>query len=83
MLSDPQRRQLYDTKGKEAATTDMPQVDPSLFFTVLFGSNKFEPYVGKLRMATARRLHEVLRAANGGWVSAGGPMGSYGGSRGE
>ena len=56
VLSDPERRKLYDTKGAAAATNDMPQVDPSLFFTILFGSNNFEPYVGKLRMATEMEL---------------------------
>ena len=39
-----------------AATDNMPKIDPSLFFNLLFGSNKFEPYVGKLRMATEMEL---------------------------
>ena len=29
----------------------MPSLDPALFFTVLFGSEKFEPYVGRLKLS--------------------------------
>jgi len=50
VLSDPKLRENYDAKGKEAASeTAMP--DPTLFFAMLFGSERFEKYIGKLYLA--------------------------------
>ena len=50
VLGDEERREAYDTLGK-SATADMPLIDSSMFFMMLFGSDEFEPYVGKLKMA--------------------------------
>ena len=49
VLSDPKLRDMYDSAG--AAGIDeqqLPDIDPSIFFSALFGSEKFEPFVGKL-----------------------------------
>jgi hypothetical protein len=50
VLSSDQLRAAYDREGTEAAT-DVNFVDPAFFFNMLFGSEKFEPYVGKLKLA--------------------------------
>lgn len=50
VLGDEERRKKYDLYGKSACS-DMPILDSSLFFMMLFGSDAFEPYIGKLRMA--------------------------------
>ncbi|KAK2196997.1 bifunctional DnaJ domain/DnaJ domain [Babesia duncani] len=50
VLGDEERREKYDRMGK-SATNDMPILDSSLFFMMLFGSEDFEPLIGKLRMA--------------------------------
>ncbi|GBE59272.1 dnaJ domain containing protein, putative [Babesia ovata] len=55
VLGDEQRRQLYDSHGKQACN-EMPILDSSLFFMMLFGSEDFEPYVGKMRMALYMEL---------------------------
>ncbi|CDR97229.1 dnaJ domain containing protein, putative [Babesia bigemina] len=55
VLGDEQRRALYDQHGK-LACHDMPILDSALFFMMLFGSESFEPYVGKMRMALFMEL---------------------------
>lgn len=52
ILSDPKLRETYDKSGKKGIDqSNIPQVDPAIFFSALFGSEKFEPYVGKLSIA--------------------------------
>merc|ERR1740129_2702768 len=52
VLSDPALREKYDRQGKEAMQAeDMPTIDPGVFFGILFGSEKFEKYVGKMHLA--------------------------------
>ena len=53
ILSSDSLRAAYDREGAEAAGLEenMPSLDPALFFTVLFGSEKFEPYVGRLKLS--------------------------------
>lgn len=52
VLSDPKLRDRYDQIGMEAVSgADMPHIDPAVFFGVLFGSDQFEKYIGKLWMA--------------------------------
>eukprot|EP00922_Rhytidocystis_sp_ex-Travisia-forbesii_P042466 GHVS01063406.1.p1 GENE.GHVS01063406.1~~GHVS01063406.1.p1 ORF type:complete len:569 (+),score=126.29 GHVS01063406.1:388-2094(+) len=50
VLGDEDRRAKYDVDGSSAAL-DMPIIDSSLFFMMLFGSEALEPYIGKLKMA--------------------------------
>jgi len=73
VLSDPKLRERYDKLGKEALADSVPSVDPILFFNVLFGSEQFEKYIGKLYLAmqidqlakTFKRDFEKRRAAEG------------------
>lgn len=54
-LSDPQKRAAYDKDGKpeDGENSDMVQnVDPFVFFNVMFGSSLVEPYIGELWLAT-------------------------------
>lgn len=55
VLGDEKRRAEYDKHGK-SVSEDMPIIDNSLFFTMLFGSEKMEPYVGKLRLALVTEM---------------------------
>lgn len=48
VLGDEKRRSDYDLHGKDAVQ-EMPTIDASLFFTMLFGSEALEPFVGKVR----------------------------------
>jgi len=50
VLSDPKLREQYDLNGKEAVG-DQALPDPMLFFSMLFGSERFEKYIGKLYLA--------------------------------
>lgn len=52
VLSDPKLRERYDQLGKEAVSdAALPSIDPALFFSMLFGSEQFERYIGKLYLA--------------------------------
>jgi len=52
VLSDPKLRERYDNIGAEAMGDQaMPNIDPSLFFSMLFGAEQFEKYIGKLYLA--------------------------------
>jgi len=52
VLSDPVLREKYDLLGREAMQAeDVPQIDPGVFFGILFGSEQFEKYVGKMYLA--------------------------------
>ncbi|EEA05376.1 DnaJ domain-containing protein [Cryptosporidium muris RN66] len=51
ILADPERRNRYNEHGL-GATQDMPVIDSSLIFTLLFGSDSLETYVGKLKMVS-------------------------------
>lgn len=46
MLSDPEKRKVYDRLGK-AGVADQPMMDPATLFGVMFGSDMFEDYVGE------------------------------------
>ena len=51
MLSNEELRARYDAAGKEGLG-EQDFVDTSAFFAALFGSDKFEPLVGRLGLAT-------------------------------
>eukprot|EP00930_Biecheleria_cincta_P045141 TRINITY_DN31118_c0_g1_i1.p1 TRINITY_DN31118_c0_g1~~TRINITY_DN31118_c0_g1_i1.p1 ORF type:complete len:897 (-),score=215.42 TRINITY_DN31118_c0_g1_i1:84-2774(-) len=52
VLSDPKLRERYDTIGAEAMNDQaLPNIDPGLFFSMLFGAEQFEKYIGKLYLA--------------------------------
>jgi curved DNA-binding protein CbpA len=57
VLSDEHKRAAYDRDGKatqnsSAAGDALQEVDPSVFFNVMFGSSLIEPYVGELWIAS-------------------------------
>ena len=56
VLSDPERREQYDMHGDDAVDTSTIMQDASLFFTMLFGSDKFDHLIGELQMAILARL---------------------------
>lgn len=59
VLSNPETRASYDRHGK--AGVDHDGVDFSMFFTVLFGSEKFEHLVGELSIATMAAGGDVAK----------------------
>ncbi|KAL7545523.1 hypothetical protein ACHAWF_008872, partial [Thalassiosira exigua] len=59
MLSDPARREEYDASGvgvdpeeSDSAGGQAATLDPLVFFAMLFGSDRVDPYVGKLSVTT-------------------------------
>ena len=60
VLSDAELRKKYDVTGREGLSADktsaeggMGQIDPTLLYAFLFGSDKFNEYVGRLATATS------------------------------
>lgn len=61
VLSDPQLRDRYNKVGKDGLSPDktsaadggMAKVDPTILFAFLFGSDRFNDYVGRLAAATS------------------------------
>lgn len=51
VLSDPAQRKKYDREGKAGIEEGNVKIDPSMFFNLLFGSEKFEPWTGELHLA--------------------------------
>lgn len=51
ILSDEKLRFNYDNVGL-AGVEDAPKVDSSMLFAMIFGSEKFNTYVGELKLAT-------------------------------
>ena len=54
ILSDPQKRALYDKDGIPTNANDehASNIDPFVFFNVMFGSTLVEPYIGELWLAS-------------------------------
>merc|ERR1719223_951558 len=55
ILSNEQTRAAYDKNGKpenENADALASEIDPTVFFNVMFGSTLVEPYVGELWIAS-------------------------------
>ena len=62
ILSDDKKREVYDKEGIEGVKNDQHFIDPSVFFTFLFGSEKFEPYIGTLKLASyASALSDAMK----------------------
>eukprot|EP00038_Savillea_parva_P004240 m.135552 g.135552 ORF g.135552 m.135552 type:complete len:646 (+) comp11419_c0_seq3:259-2196(+) len=55
VLSDPKARQQYDLRGEESVSGG-GMMDGAIFFTMLFGSDRFNGLVGELYCATSVRL---------------------------
>ena len=51
VLSDDQLRANYDKGGKDGVE-GVPKMDSSALFTMLFGSEKFDSYLGELQLAS-------------------------------
>jgi curved DNA-binding protein CbpA len=52
VLSDEDTRAAYDTFGASSAQNDGRQMDVFVFFAILFGMDKVEPYIGELAVAS-------------------------------
>jgi hypothetical protein len=54
-LSDDQKRAAYDKNGKSDSASDaemkLSDIDPYVFFAVMFGSDQVQPYIGELWIA--------------------------------
>lgn len=50
VLSEPELRKQYDQLGKEGAKPDSGFVDPSEFFTMIFGGEAFVDWIGEISM---------------------------------
>jgi len=51
VLSDPPLRKKYDVEGQKGVAEGQQKMDPSIFFMLLFGSERFEPWIGELYLA--------------------------------
>ena len=51
VLSDPESRSKYDVQGSKSLEQSGKEIDQRAFFSALFGSLKFEPYVGELSLS--------------------------------
>ena len=58
MLADARLRARYDRHG--AASLDVNFMDAGVFFTMLFGSERFEPYIERLALASAASMEGSL-----------------------
>ncbi|XVF37057.1 hypothetical protein REPUB_Repub19eG0113000 [Reevesia pubescens] len=73
VLSDPVQRDAYDRNGKYSISRET-MLDPTAVFSLLFGSELFEDYIGHLAVASmasselasetdnSEKLHEMLKA---------------------
>jgi hypothetical protein len=55
VLSDPSTRSAYDAMGEDGVD-GAPKMDGAALFSMIFGSELFEPLVGELKMATAATM---------------------------
>lgn len=67
VLSDPELRGKYDKDGRDAlsgdktSTNDEQKPDPSLLLAFLFGSDKFNSYVGRLATSTSAMVGDTIK----------------------
>jgi hypothetical protein len=66
ILANPQTRALYDQRGmsavrRTASSSGRPLVDPQELYSTLYGSEKFEPYIGRLAAASEAIMDEDQR----------------------
>jgi len=59
VLSDPQLRERYDKHGLDGVE-DVPVMDSSAFFMMIFGSDKFDFFVGELQLAMMMSMGQEL-----------------------
>jgi len=67
-LSDPNNRARYDSSGVGSDGDSDLALDPYVFFSVLFGSEHVEPYVGELSIAST--FDSLLRLSKRGESTA-------------
>lgn len=67
MLSDEGLREKYDKDGLDGLG-EQPQMDPNLFYSMFFGSEEFEPLIGKMK------IHAMMSGGEEGEVPAGIPQ---------
>ena len=58
MLADEQQRARYDAHGASGLQSNF--IDAGVFFTMLFGSERFETYIGTLRLASAASMEGAI-----------------------
>mmetsp|Transcript_22268 Transcript_22268/g.24807 ORF Transcript_22268/g.24807 Transcript_22268/m.24807 type:complete len:566 (+) Transcript_22268:39-1736(+) len=60
VLMNPELRAKYDLVGRDGLwdedDDDEPDVDPMMLYTLLFGSEKFNDYIGKLAAVSSARI---------------------------
>jgi len=64
VLSDTDRRMMYDKVGKDAldkTANDDQKMDASILVAFLFGSDKFNDYVGRLAASTSAMLGDTTK----------------------
>jgi len=67
VLSDPELRGKYDKDGRDALSGDKTSTnyeqkpDPSLLLAFLFGSDKFNSYVGRLATSTSAMVGDTIK----------------------
>lgn len=66
VLSDPDIRRKYDIEGKAGLKGNpLSNIDPSVFFGLLFGCQEFAPWIGELELAMqANQLTTVKKQPN-------------------
>lgn len=62
VLSDDTMRANYDTAGKEGIDESIPKMDSSTLYAMIFGSEKFIPYIGELKLTS--QMQQSLNTAH-------------------
>jgi DnaJ-domain-containing protein 1 len=63
VLSDDNLRANYDAQGKDGIDQNMPKMDSSTLYAMIFGSEKFIPYIGELKL-TSQMQQQLNNAHN-------------------